>query len=83
VSEREHIWQDPADPTEKRDWDIPSSVHGEAATADVDRVAGSGGLDGSADEESTHAHEARGSSGRSSTSRGPADVSEKRDWDIP
>ena len=83
MSEREQIWQDPADPTAKRDWDIPSNVHGEAATPDVERVAGSGGVDGSADEGSTHAHEARDSSGRSSPGRRPADVSEKRDWDIP
>jgi hypothetical protein len=68
MSEHERIWQDPADPTEKRDWDLPPSVHREPGVADVDRAGGSGGSEQT---------DARGAQ------REPADESEKRDWDMP
>lgn len=68
MSEHERIWQDPADPTEKRDWDLPPSVPGEPSAADVDRAGGSHGSEQT---------DARG------TRREPSDASDKRDWDIP
>jgi hypothetical protein len=68
MSERERIWQDPADPTEKRDWALPPSVLGEPGAADVERAGGSGGSE---------------SSDPGGAQRVPAEESEKRDWDLP
>ena len=68
MSEHERIWQDPADPTEKRDWDLPPSVHRELGAAAVQRAGGSGGSEPT---------DPRGAQ------REPADESEKRDWDMP
>ena len=68
MSERERIWQDPADPTEKRDWDLPPSVHRAEGAADVERAGGSGGSE---------------PTGPRGAQREPADESEKRDWDMP
>jgi hypothetical protein len=68
MSEHERVWHDPADPTEKRDWDVPTSVHGEPGAADLE-PAGASGDSNPADARGRH--------------RAPADESEKRDWDIP
>jgi hypothetical protein len=75
MSEREHspIWKDPADPTEKRDWDVPSAVHDEPAALDLEDTAEAG--DSARREESALSRESR--------RRAPPDESEKRDWDVP
>lgn len=67
MSEHERVWRDPADPTEKRDWDLPPSVHGESGAADLERADGSGGAE----------PEDR------APARPGVDESERRDWDLP
>jgi hypothetical protein len=73
VSEREDIStrEDPADTTERRDWDVPSTA------ADLEHAGGSGGP---GDDEPPDAARDRPDI---STGGQPADETEKRDWDLP
>jgi hypothetical protein len=68
MSEHEGVWHDRADPMEKRDWDVPPSVHGEPGAANLEPAGASGG---------SQPAEARG------RRRAPAEQSEKGDWDLP
>jgi hypothetical protein len=80
VSERDDItaWKDRADPTEKRDWDLPFTQPEEPAPAHGEKPTGAG-LRGQSGPGGGDAPEAplRATLGE------PAEESEKRDWDIP
>jgi hypothetical protein len=79
LSESEDIsnWKDPADSTERRDWDVPATAPGEPSTAGTDDAATFGDRDRPGDKDLSDAGEA------SRPPSEPADESERRDWDMP
>ena len=80
MSEREGIPSDQAaDPSEKRDWDVPPMDHGEPPGGGREPAGGAG-----PSEERQHREAPETPKGQDvSPGTEPPDESEKRDWDLP
>jgi hypothetical protein len=63
-------WDDPADTSEKRDWDLPASVHGHGAPQPAGGAPRDDRGEG-VEPPPAPRHDV------------PSDESEKRDWDLP